>query len=125
MKSVAPVFGLVVVALLAGNLVAGTSPGIMLGIAAAAIIFTVSFIKSDWGLYILIFSMLLSPEFLAGATTGGSLGRGVTLRLEDFLLVLIWLSWFARTAVRKELRCGVIQNNVNNFIVISGISKSD
>jgi O-antigen ligase len=103
LKSVAPVFGLVVVALLAGNLVAGTSPGIMLGIAAAAIIFTVSFIKSDWGLYILIFSMLLSPEFLAGTTTGGSLGRGVTLRLEDFLLVLIWLSWFARTAVRKEL----------------------
>jgi O-antigen ligase len=47
--------------------------------------------------------MLLSPEIMAGDTGAGSLGRGVTLRLEDFLLVVIGLSWFARNAVDKEL----------------------
>ncbi len=31
------------------------------------------------------------------------MGRGVTLRLEDFLLVIIGFSWFAKNAVNKEL----------------------
>jgi O-antigen ligase len=47
--------------------------------------------------------MLLSPEIIIGETQGGSLGRGVTLRLEDFLLVVIGFSWFAKNAVNKEL----------------------
>jgi O-antigen ligase len=46
--------------------------------------------------------MLLSPEIIAGDIGGkATLGRGFTLRLEDFLLVFIGLSWFARTAVDK------------------------
>ena len=49
------------------------------------------------------FSMLLSPEITIGETTGSSLERGVTLRFEDFLLVVIGLSWFAKTAVNQEL----------------------
>jgi hypothetical protein len=47
--------------------------------------------------------MLLSPEFTIGETAGGSLGRGVTLRFEDFLMVVIGFGWFARNAVNKEL----------------------
>ena len=47
--------------------------------------------------------MLLSPEIILGDTGGASLGRGVTLRAEDFLLAVIGLSWFARNAVRKEI----------------------
>ncbi len=103
MRSVLPAIALAAVALLAGGLVASTTPAKVLVCVAAAIIFVASFIKVDWGLYILIFSMLLSPEVMAGATVGGSLGRGVTLRLEDGLLVLIGLSWLARNAVMKDL----------------------
>jgi O-antigen ligase len=47
--------------------------------------------------------MLLSPEINIGETAGGSLERGVTLRFEDFLLIVIGLSWFAKNAVNKEL----------------------
>jgi O-antigen ligase len=47
--------------------------------------------------------MLLSPEFIIGETTGSSLGRGVTLRFEDFLLAVIGFSWFAKNAVNKDL----------------------
>ena len=47
--------------------------------------------------------MLLSPEISVGQTEGASLGRGLTLRFEDFLLVIIGLSWFAKNAVYKEL----------------------
>jgi O-antigen ligase len=91
------------VAILAGFLLTEYSPKLLLMGVAALIIFTVAFINIEWGFYIIILSMLLSPEFMAGDTGGGSLGRGVTLRLEDFLLAVIGLSWLARNAIDKEL----------------------
>jgi len=47
--------------------------------------------------------MLLSPEIIIGQTAGASLERGVTLRFEDLLLVVIGISWFAKNAIHKEL----------------------
>jgi len=92
------------VALLTGFFISKYPPSTMLLGVLALIIFIVSFINIEWGLYILIISMLLSPEIMmAGETTESSMGRGVTLRLEDFLLAVIGLSWFARNAVKKEL----------------------
>ena len=91
------------VALLAGYFITQYKPTIIFLGLLALVVFTISFINIEWGLYILIFSMLLSPEIMTGGTTGSSLGRGVTLRLEDFLLAVIGLSWFARNAVKKEL----------------------
>jgi len=67
------------------------------------LVFVCTFIWPEAGLYVVIFSMLLSPEIIAGDIGGkATLGRGFTLRLEDFLLVFIGLSWFARTAVDKS-----------------------
>jgi O-antigen ligase len=66
------------------------------------LIFVCVFVWPEAGLYLVIFSMLLSPEIITGDIGGrGTLGRGLTLRLEDFLLISIGLSWFARTAVDK------------------------
>ncbi|MDX1707317.1 MAG: O-antigen ligase family protein [Desulfobacterales bacterium] len=93
----------IVFALLAGFLISQYPPHNVIIMALVAAIFVVSFINVEWGLYILIFSMLLSPELNVAETAGGSLQRGVTLRFEDFLLVLIGFSWFARTAINKEL----------------------
>ncbi len=67
------------------------------------IIFIAAFASTDIALYILIFSMLLSPEFVVGSTEGAALGRGVTLRLDDFLIVIIGLSWLAKMSIKKEL----------------------
>ena len=47
--------------------------------------------------------MLLSPEIIVGETGGASLGRGLTLRFEDFLIVIIGFSWFTKNAIYKEL----------------------
>jgi O-antigen ligase len=91
------------IALLTGYFITQYPPSTILLGVLALIIFTVSFTNIEWGLYILIFSMLLSPELMVSDTARTSLGRGVTLRLEDFLLVVIGLSWFARNAVKKEL----------------------
>ena len=92
-----------ILAVLVGFLSSQIPPSVLIWGGVAFAIFSVSFINIEVGLYILIFSMLLSPEIMVGQTYGGSLGRGVTLRVEDFLLVIIGFSWFARNAVHKEL----------------------
>ncbi|MFQ5685366.1 MAG: O-antigen ligase family protein [Candidatus Scalindua sp.] len=63
------------------------------------VVVIVSFVWPPIALYILVFSMLLSPEF----GERGTQGKGFTLRLDDLLLVLISFSWFAKTSLYKEL----------------------
>lgn len=74
-----------------------------LAIGGGVAVFIVCLASTEAALYILIFSMLLSPEFIVGTTEGASLGRGVTLRVDDFVILLIGLSWLAKMAVNKEL----------------------
>jgi O-antigen ligase len=89
-------------ALLVGYLLTMLSAVHSLVLIIMLLIFVCVFVWPEAGLYVVIFSMLLSPEIIAGDIGGkGTLGRGLTLRLEDFLLVFIGLSWFARTAVDK------------------------
>jgi hypothetical protein len=67
----------------------------------ALVLFGLVFVRTEFGLYVLIFSMLLSPEF----TFGGGLAerRAAVVRVEDLLLVVIAVAWLAKTAVNKEL----------------------
>lgn len=74
-----------------------------LALVGGMIVFIVTFASTEIALYILIFSMLLSPEFMVGTTEGASMGRGITLRVDDFLLVVIGFSWLAKMAVNKDL----------------------
>ncbi|MFC1820487.1 hypothetical protein ACFLZG_05330, partial [Thermodesulfobacteriota bacterium] len=74
-----------------------------IALAIGFVIFIISFVSTEIALYILIFSMLLSPEFIVGATEGATLGRGVTLRLDDFILMIIGFSWLAKMSINKEL----------------------
>ena len=90
-------------ALLVGYLLTMISAIHSLVLIILLLVFVCTFIWPEAGLYVLIFSMLLSPEIIAGDIGGkATLGRGLTLRLEDFLLVFIGLSWFARTAIDKS-----------------------
>jgi len=72
---------------------------------AALVVFITVFIRAETGLYLLIFSMLLSPEFGGGAPQGGAFeeSRPLVVRMDDVLLVIIGLSWLAKNAVFKEL----------------------
>ncbi len=83
----------------------GSSENIIgLAIVIGLMITIITFIWPEAGLYILILSMLLGPEIIVGNLTGGTTAsRGVTLRGDDFLLTIIAFTWFARTAVYKEL----------------------
>jgi len=88
----------------AAQAISSTESIVGLAIVVGVIIAIVTFIWPEAGLYVLIFSMLLGPEMIVGNLTGGtSASRGVTLRVDDFLLTIIAFTWFARTAVHKEL----------------------
>ncbi|HOW88771.1 MAG TPA: O-antigen ligase family protein, partial [Elusimicrobiales bacterium] len=57
-----------------------------------------AFFSPKLSLVLLVFSMLLSPELGGGAVDPG---RSVVVRYDDILLVIIFLSWSAKTALFK------------------------
>ncbi len=69
-------------------------------VLAAVVVVIVTFLRTRVAIYLIIFSMLLSPEIATGANAGG---RDITIRLEDLLLIMVGLAWLARTAYKKEL----------------------
>jgi hypothetical protein len=103
-KALVLLVGVMVLCILVGKGIAMTKPTVALGVAVVGVLFIVSFLSAEVALYILIFSMLLGPEIILGQLGEGShLGRGLTLRLDDFLLVIIGSTWFIRSAIHKDL----------------------
>jgi hypothetical protein len=62
----------------------------------------VAFLRTEVAIYLIIVAMLLSPEIGMGEVTGQR-EKGITLRFEDYLLVIVGTAWFFKTAVYKEL----------------------
>lgn len=120
-ESRAPWFFSLLPALLAvpfALLISQTSPSISLLAAAAAIPLLIAFLSPLTGLYLLVFSMLLGPEFLVGSIgTGNTLGRGVTLRFDDFLLMLVGIGWLGRVAVSEHDKV-FVRTPLNRSIVL-------
>jgi hypothetical protein len=70
-------------------------------LAAALAVFLIVFVRIEFGLYLVIFSMLLSPQLGSGGAVAE--GRRIVIRSEDLLLLVVSFSWLAKTAVNKEL----------------------
>lgn len=86
-------------AALIGSSATKISPLLLVALLAGAIVCLITFVRTDIALAILIFSMLLSPEFKVAEVPG----RAVVLRLDDFLVGLVVFTWLAKMAVHKEL----------------------
>ena len=84
---------------LIGVMMTRVSFTISLGIVLGVVIFILSFANVQFATYILIFATLLSPEF-GSRTTSGS---GVTVRLDDFLLLVIGFSQLTKAAMYQEV----------------------
>jgi O-antigen ligase len=65
----------------------------------ALVISIICFLYPQIAFYILIFSMLFSPEVVIGQTAA----REISFRMDDLLLLIIVFTWLVRTAVYKEL----------------------
>lgn len=98
------VFAIIALTLAGAILISQASIGIAVVVIIGLIVAVFTFLNTEFALYALIVAMLLGPQVgLTGTEAADVRGRGVTLRVDDFLLVIIGLTWFFKTAVEKEL----------------------
>lgn len=81
-----------------------TTPTIGVHAAVGFLIVLTAFTSVSAALYLLIASMLLSPEIAIGRIDGrGVGGREVSFRMDDILLVVIGVSWLVKNIIYREL----------------------
>ncbi|RPH52467.1 MAG: hypothetical protein EHM85_02680 [Desulfobacteraceae bacterium] len=115
-RTILPFIAVIAITLIGGMFITKVSIGIAFAAVGAIILALICFMNPEIGLYILIFAMLLGPQFGVGEAAGeGVRSRGLTLRLDDFLLVIIGFSWFLSTAVVKE-RGLFLKTPLNRYI---------
>ncbi len=68
--------------------------------ASSVLAVLLAFFLAKTGLMLMVVSMLLSPEIPVAALSGS--GRNVVVRYDDVLLVVLFFSWFAKTAIIKD-----------------------
>lgn len=79
---------------------------------AALVICLGTLVNTNFGLSILIFSMLLSPEIEVAQLPE----RAVTLRVDDFLIVVVFFTWLAKMAIQKEI--GLLRRSILNRAIL-------
>ena len=95
---------LVILAALVLGIVSANQSPLMIGLGVcAAAISSVVFFNLEFGIILLIFSMMLSPEVNIGAS-GARGSHLVVVRYDDLLLIILFASWVARNALRKNLK---------------------
>jgi O-antigen ligase len=111
------IFLAIIVICLAGSLfITKVSAEMAFAALGGIILALVCFMYPEAGLYILICAMLLGPQLGIGGAAGETVrSRGLTLRLDDFLLAIIGFSWFLSTAVVKE-RGLFLKTPLNRYI---------
>ena len=115
-KVILPFLAVIVLTFVGGMFLTKISIGIAFASVGAIILALICFMNPALGLYILICAMLLGPQIGTGGAAGeGARGRGLTLRLDDFLLLIIGFSWFLSTAVNKE-RGLFLKTPLNRYI---------
>ncbi len=82
---------------------AGQNLSIVAGAVVGVGLFIFGFLSPKIALYLLIFSMLLSPEIGSRDYTG----QGFTIRFEDLLLVIMCFTWFAKSSIKKDVGLAV------------------
>jgi O-antigen ligase len=104
--------------LFAAFLIIVLPPSFMLIAFLALVISIICFLYPQIAFYILIFSMLFSPEVIVGQTAA----REVTFRMDDLLLMIIVVTWLTRIAVYKELaafRSTTLHTPIALFMAVS------
>ena len=80
-------------------------PGLGEMIAVGLIVLLIAFLFPLTGLYLIVVSMLLGPEFEIGSQSlgaGAQFARGMTVRLDDFLMMLVGSAWLAKVALVRQ-----------------------
>lgn len=79
------------------------------------VLFLITFINTDLALIILLISMIFSPEIKLFNVPQ----RAVVVRVDDFLLIVVFFSWWAKMAINKEL--GLLKRTPLTPVIIAYI----
>lgn len=71
-------------------------------LAISLLVFGITVTRVDFGVYILVIAMLLSPEIEAGYSISGE--RALNLRYDDVLIIVIFLGVMVKIAFENRLR---------------------
>lgn len=81
-----------------------TTPAVGIQAVLGFLVVLVAVTSVSAALYLLIASMLLSPEIAVGRVEGRGVGaRELSFRLDDVLLVMIGVSWLVKNIIYREL----------------------
>jgi len=92
--------------LFAAYLVAPDVARLPMVVCLGVMVMLIAFTNVELTIYLVIMSTLLSPEIGIGggsSEAGTTSSRGVTVRVDDILLMLVCLTWLFRMAVSKQL----------------------
>jgi len=87
-------------------------PIVPLVIIFGIFMFFLAFTATNFAMILLIFAMLLSPEFAIGTI---SEHRQIVLRIDDLFIVAFVLAWLARATINSKLR--VIAKSPINMLI--------
>lgn len=94
---------MMVVAAGGAYLISGAPLGTVALVAIGLSVGAIAFLRTEFAISLIIVAMLLSPELALGPSQAAQRDKGVTLRFDDFLLVIVGITWFIKSALRKEL----------------------
>ena len=77
-------------------------PNLTVALAVSIIVFGLTILRVDLGVYVLVIAMLLSPEIEGGEI--GRSGRVTKLRYDDILIIVIFLGVMVKLAFEGRLR---------------------
>ena len=100
------------VAIITALIINSMNPSFAVALIVGCLILFVSFLSTELAVYVLIFSMLLSPEIVLTEQSQ----RELSIRMDDLLIMVISLGWLARNAFYKELGI-VIKTPLNKAIL--------
>jgi hypothetical protein len=100
MQVILVIIALVVAACAGHRAGGGANVAPALALFAAFVSILLAFLSPKTGLTVLVFAMLLSPEISLAGLSGTS--RNVVIRYDDIILIVLFLSWFAKTAILKN-----------------------
>lgn len=73
-----------------------------LALAISMLVFGITVVRADFGVYILVLAMLLSPEIETGTPAAGE--RAISLRYDDILIMVIFVGVMVKLAFEGRLR---------------------
>ena len=100
------------VAIMTALIINNMNPSFAVALIVGCLILFVSFLSTELAVYVLIFSMLLSPEIVLSQQSQ----RDLSIRMDDLLIMVIALGWLARSAFYKELGL-IIKTPLNKAIL--------